>query len=72
VKEGALKIVVNGQDRSFPAPASLLSILKEMGLEEKRGIAAAVNGAVVPRSEWPRAELAPRDQVLVIRATQGG
>ncbi|WP_245889012.1 sulfur carrier protein ThiS [Glycomyces artemisiae] len=39
--------------------------------EARRGIAAAVNGEVVPRSEWDRA-LADGDAVEVLTATQGG
>ncbi|MEU5873790.1 sulfur carrier protein ThiS [Glycomyces sp. NPDC047369] len=39
--------------------------------DARRGIAAAVNGEVVPRSEWDRA-LADGDAVEVLTATQGG
>ncbi len=37
-----------------------------------RGIAVAVNGAVVPRSGWAEATLAPADAVEIIRAMSGG
>jgi sulfur carrier protein len=37
----------------------------------RRGIAVALNGEVVPRSEWDR-PLADGDTVEVLTATQGG
>jgi sulfur carrier protein len=37
-----------------------------------RGIAVAVNGEVVPRSDWPGTTLADGDRVEVLSATQGG
>lgn len=39
--------------------------------EARRGIAVALNGEVVPRSEWHRA-LADGDTVEILSATQGG
>lgn len=39
--------------------------------EARRGIAVALNGEVVPRSEWDR-PLADGDAVEVLTATQGG
>ncbi|SDL50963.1 sulfur carrier protein ThiS [Glycomyces sambucus] len=39
--------------------------------EARRGIAAAVNGEVVPKSEWDR-PLADGDAVEILTATQGG
>jgi thiamine biosynthesis protein ThiS len=32
----------------------------------------ALNGAVVPRSAWPRTVLRAGDQVEIVRARQGG
>ncbi|SDD32485.1 sulfur carrier protein ThiS [Glycomyces harbinensis] len=39
--------------------------------EARRGIAVALNGEVVPRSEWDR-PLVDGDAVEVLTATQGG
>ena len=36
------------------------------------GSAVALNGEVVPRSDWARVELAPGDMVEVLTAVQGG
>jgi sulfur carrier protein len=67
-----LGIVLNGSPHDVAGPATLLALLGGLGLSEKRGVAAAVNGEVVPRAAWETRMLAERDRVVVIRATQGG
>jgi sulfur carrier protein len=36
------------------------------------GVAAAVNGAVIPRGRWAATELRDGDQVEIVTAVQGG
>jgi sulfur carrier protein len=67
-----LEVLVNDRTHALAGPATLAGLLSELGLAGRRGVAAAVNGAVVPRSAWESRELAGGDRVLVIRATQGG
>ncbi|HWZ95027.1 MAG TPA: sulfur carrier protein ThiS [Opitutaceae bacterium] len=65
-------IYVNDQPRPLDAPTTLLALLNELGHAGRKGVAVALNGAVVPRAEWPSRTLADADHVLVIQATQGG
>ncbi|HSY54616.1 MAG TPA: sulfur carrier protein ThiS [Opitutaceae bacterium] len=65
-------IYVNDQPRPLAAPTTLLALLNELGHAGRKGVAVAINGAVVPRVEWPARSLAEADHVLVIQATQGG
>ncbi|HXC01737.1 MAG TPA: sulfur carrier protein ThiS [Opitutaceae bacterium] len=65
-------IYVNDQPRPLAAPTTLLALLNELGHAGRKGVAVAINGAVVPRAEWPARALAEADHVLVIQATQGG
>jgi sulfur carrier protein len=67
-----LSVYVNDRPRALGAPATLLGLMAELGLSSSKGVAAAVNGEVVPRDAWDARGLAERDRVLVIRATQGG
>jgi sulfur carrier protein len=67
-----LSVYVNDRPRELGAPATLQGLMAELGLAASRGVAAAVNGEVVPRQAWDARGLAERDRVLVIRATQGG
>ena len=50
----------------------LSDLLAARGITEPRGIAVAVNDAVVPRADWPTHQLHEQDRVTIIRATQGG
>jgi sulfur carrier protein len=67
-----LGIVLNDRPHELAGPATLLALLGGLGFDGKRGVAAAVNGEVVPRAAWETRVLAERDRVIVIRATQGG
>jgi sulfur carrier protein len=67
-----LGIFVNDRPHALAGGATLMGLLGELGLADRRGVAAAVNGEVVPRAAWESRALAEKDRVLVIRATQGG
>jgi len=38
----------------------------------RRGIAVALNGAIVPRAAWSRTALHPGDSIEIVRVLQGG
>ena len=63
---------LNGQDEPLTA-ATLAALLAEKAVDTaQKGIAVALNGAVVPRAEWPTTRLNPGDSVEIVRARQGG
>jgi sulfur carrier protein len=65
-------IRVNGQSEPLVA-ATLSALLEEKTIDTgQRGIAVAVNGAIVPRAAWPQTQLKPGDSVEIVRARQGG
>ncbi len=65
-------IRVNGESEPLVA-STLAALLEEKALDlGQRGIAVALNGAVVPRAAWPRTVLNPGDSVEIVRARQGG
>ena len=69
--EGRLE--VNGVPRLLASPQTVETLLREDGHDPQRpGIAVAVNGAVVPRRQWPHHLLADGDRVDVVEAVQGG
>jgi sulfur carrier protein len=67
-----LELFVNDEAHALAGPPTLAALMGELGLAAKKGVAAAVNGAVVPRAAWENRGLSAGDRVLVIRATQGG
>ena len=65
-------IRVNGESEPLGV-ATLAALLAEKALDTgQRGIAVALNGAVVPRSAWGETSLKPGDSVEIVRARQGG
>ena len=68
----AANIRVNGETEPLTV-ATLAALLEEKTLDtSQRGIAVAVNGAIVPRGAWPQTTLRPGDSVEIVRARQGG
>jgi sulfur carrier protein len=66
-----VELTVNGERRNLPGPASVADLVSELTHRET-GVAVAVNGEVVPRSEWGRTALGRGDAVEVLTAVQGG
>ncbi len=65
-------IKVNGNSELLAA-ATLEALLAEKAVDTgQRGIAVALNGAVVPRAAWPATPLRPGDCIEIVRARQGG
>ena len=64
-------VTVNGTPRDLPADLTLADLVGQL-TQSPKGVAAAVNGEVVPRRAWPPTALAERDEVEVVTAVQGG
>ncbi len=72
LSETSATIQVNGQALAFAA-GNLVALLRERDIDPAgRGIAVALNGAVVPRSAWGDTTLKPGDSVEIVLARQGG
>jgi len=65
-------IRINGETELLAA-ATLEQLLEDKAVDTgQRGIAVALNGAVVPRAAWRDTALKPGDSVEIVRARQGG
>jgi sulfur carrier protein len=65
-------IRVNGREEPLSA-TTLAALLDEKAVDVgQKGIAVALNGAVVPKADWPATPLKPGDSVEIVRARQGG
>ena len=70
---GPMIIHVNGQAREIAPPVRLTEVLDlPEGASTRRGIAVAVNGKVIPRSQHASTELADGARVEIVTAVQGG
>jgi sulfur carrier protein len=65
-------IRLNDSPREVPPATTVDSLLHELGLDGRPGIAVALNDEVVPRSAWARRGLCENDSIVVLRAMQGG
>jgi sulfur carrier protein len=70
-REVLVTVTVNGEPRDI-SPGATLGELVSALIDAPSGIAAAVNGEVVPRRAWAGTPLAERDQVEIVTAVQGG
>ena len=68
----SLAIRLNGKPETVAA-ATVTELLAGLGIDpERRGLAVAVNGEVVPRRAWAERCLAAADDVEIVRPLQGG
>lgn len=66
------EIRLNGETRTVDA-ATMSELLAAEGVDTAaRGVAVALNGAVLPRGEWDAKALSQGDTVEIVRAMQGG
>jgi len=66
-----MTVTVNGSPREVPAGTTVEQLVAQL-TDAPTGVAAAVNGDVLPRRAWANTPLADRDDVEVVTAVQGG
>lgn len=66
-----MDIELNGQPRRIETGASILALLEQEGLSERR-VAVEVNGEIVPRSLHATHALVEGDRVEIVHALGGG
>ena len=66
-----ITVQVNGERRALAAPVALEALVASFSTAP-RGVAAAVNETVVPRTRWAATALADGDRVEILTAVQGG
>jgi sulfur carrier protein len=66
-----MRLIVNGEPREVGDEITVAELLATEDAD-RRGTAVAVEGDVVPRSEWATCRLAADAHVELVRAVQGG
>ena len=67
----SVQVKLNGEPRELADGAALAEAVTQV-TDLVSGVAAAVNGDVVPRGSWAATPLRDGDQVEVVTAVQGG
>lgn len=67
-----MNVRVNGEPRALRDGVTVDEVVHTLVESAERGVAVALDGDVVPRSEWTTTLLADGQHVEVLRAVQGG
>ena len=68
-----MRIELNGEALEVPTGVRVADVVTEAGADpDRRGVAVAVDGEVVPRSAWNATPLREGAKVEVVVAVQGG
>jgi len=71
VIESVIEVTVNGKPRQVAAKSTLPSLLEELQID-RRLIAIAYNGDVIPRDRYDEVVLKDGDTLEVVRMVGGG
>ena len=66
-----MSLIINGEPSAVETPTTIAALLVAIDAPP-RGVAVAVDGAVVPRSAWAAHVLVDGARVEVLTAVQGG
>jgi sulfur carrier protein len=67
-----MQVIINNKEKDFRDGDTLLSLLTSEQINSVKGIAVAVDGNVIPRNKWNTHQLKAGNQILIIKAAQGG
>ena len=67
-----MRVELNGEPTALPDGATVAAAIEASGAAAQRGVAVAVDGEVVPRSEWDATRLHEGEKIEVLAAIQGG
>lgn len=66
-----MELLINGETKTVTDVASVADLVRELALPE-RGVAIAVDDAVVPKGRWATTTLVAQARVEILTAVQGG
>jgi thiamine biosynthesis protein ThiS len=66
-----MKLILNGEDREFPAGLHLASLLEHLGMKADR-VAVELNRDIVPRERWAATPLRDGDRLEIVHFVGGG
>lgn len=67
-----MKVLVNSQETEIADGSSLLTLCKQIGINENEPVAIAIGTNVIERGDWTTIQLNENDNITIIRATCGG
>ncbi len=69
--ETTISIVVNGENRAAKPGATVIDLLRELGLDSGR-VAIERNLEILPRPKWTDTKVKPGDRYEIVQFVGGG
>ena len=69
--ETTISIVVNGENRAAKPGATVIDLLRELGLDSGR-VAIERNLKILPRPKWTETKVKPGDRYEIVQFVGGG
>lgn len=66
-----MQVAVNGKDTTLPSGMTLAQLVEHLGID-RRLVALAHNGEVIPRSTYEQVRVGEGDTVEIVRMVGGG
>ncbi|MCS7079052.1 MAG: sulfur carrier protein ThiS [Chloracidobacterium sp.] len=67
-----MEVTINGEKRMLSERTTLAELLTALGLTDMRRVAVEHNGALAPRAEWDKLQLADGDRLEIVHFVGGG
>ena len=67
-----IEIKINGNIERIEDDSTLDSYLQILGLQDRKAIAIALNGEVIPREQFSQTKISVGDSLEIVRAIGGG
>jgi len=67
-----MEVIINNEIKILHEPCTVQDMLNQVVQDRQKGIVVAVNQTVIPKTEWANYFLKSNDEILIIKATQGG
>ncbi|MBB6236958.1 sulfur carrier protein [Pedobacter sp. AK013] len=67
-----MEVTINNQNHLLNEACSIEQMLALVLFSETDGLAIAVNQTIISKSDWATHALSQGDQIIIIKATQGG
>ena len=67
-----MEITLNDQQKQVANGITVQQLLDIEIPEKQKGVAVAINNSVVNKTHWATTTIKENDNILIIRATQGG
>lgn len=66
-----MKLIINGEDRTFDGSLSLSSLVETLGMKADR-VAIELNRQISPRDRWNATPLTDGDRIEIVQFVGGG